>query len=316
MFADLDNRRVVSCPARGRKVVPVGGHSHDNIDWDEHLQRLRDSDELNAPEIAGVVGELLRPSDRTVIEIGAGAGGTAAAIAAALGDSGGSLTVVDTAPQLLAAASHRAGQASERVAVHAVQADAASDSLAETLAEAGAPAESDLVLAAFVVHHLPDQLAGLRRLAGLLRPGGRLALIEFGLDTKVLPPDVGLGEPGLESRLIAARQDWFQRMRAEMDGSVRMPVGWPKALSEAGLTDVRSWSYLVDRPAPLTGVTRRAVLRRLQFLRRDAESRVEPEDVAALDQLLDEKSEHYAGNRDDVYYLTVNTVHLGTKPIA
>ncbi|QIZ36096.1 class I SAM-dependent methyltransferase [Saccharopolyspora sp. ASAGF58] len=292
----------------------MAGHSHDNIDWDEHLQRLRDGDELNAPEIAGLVAQLLRPADRTVIEVGAGAGGTAAAFAAALADSGGELTVVDTAPHLLAAAGDRVRRVSDRVAVHAVQADAAEDSLVEALERAGAPVQADLVFAAFVVHHLPDQLTGLRRLAKLVRPGGRLAVVEFGLETRVLPPDVGLGEPGLEARLIAGREDWFRQMRAEMTGSVRLPIGWGKALSEVGLAEVRSWSYLVDRPAPVSGAARQAVLRRLQFLRRDAENRVGAADLAALDQLLDESGEDYAGNRDDVYYLTANTVHLGTRP--
>ncbi|MBB5153347.1 class I SAM-dependent methyltransferase [Saccharopolyspora phatthalungensis] len=294
----------------------MAAHSHDNIDWDEHLQHLRDGDELNAPEIAEVVAELLRPSDRTVLEIGAGAGGKAAAFAAALADSGGVLTIVDTAPQLLAAAGAHVKQVSDRVQVHAVRADAAEDSLAEELAQAGAPTQADLVFAALAVHHLPDQLAGVRRLASLVRPGGRLAIIEFGLATKVLPPDVGLSEPGLEARLIAAREDWFRQMRAEMPGSVRMPLGWGKALSASGLTEVRSWSYLVDRPAPVAGVARQAVLRRLEFLRRDAENRIGPADLAALDQLLDEASEHYAGNRDDVYYLAANTVHVGTRPVA
>lgn len=292
----------------------MASHSHDNIDWDEHLQRLREADELNAPEIAELVAQLLHQTDRTVIEIGAGAGGTAAAFAAALADSGGSLTIVDSAAQLLAAAGAHAKQVSDRVDLHAVHADAAEDSLLEALEQAGAPTQADLVFAAFVVHHLPDQLAGLRRLANLVRPGGRLAIVEFGLATKVLPPDVGLGEPGLEARLVAAREEWFWEMRAEMAGSVRMPMGWPKALSEVGLTDVRSWSYLVDRPAPVSGAARAAVLRRLHFLRRDADSRVRPADLAALDQLLDESGEHYAGNRDDVYYLTANTVHLGTRP--
>ncbi|PKW14537.1 class I SAM-dependent methyltransferase [Saccharopolyspora spinosa] len=292
----------------------MAGHSHDNIDWDEHLQRLRDGDELNAPEIAELVAQLLRPTDRTVIEVGAGAGGTAAAFAAALADAGGVLTVVDAASQLLAAAGDRVKRVSDRVEVHAVQADAAEDSLVEALERAGAPVKADLVFAAFVVHHLPDQLAGLRRLTKLVRPGGRLAVVEFGLETRVLPPDVGLSEPGLEARLIAAREDWFRQMRAEMTGSVRLPMGWGKALSKAGLAEVRSWSYLVDRPAPVSGTGRQAVLRRLQFLRRDAENRVGPADLAALDQLLDESGEHYAGNRDDVYYLAANTVHLGTRP--
>ncbi|MGP4019155.1 class I SAM-dependent methyltransferase [Saccharopolyspora sp. 5N708] len=286
-------------------------HSHDNIDWDAHLQRLRDADELNAPEIAQLVATLLRPTDRTVIEIGAGAGGTAAAFAAALAESGGAVTVVDGAPQLLAAARAQAEEVSDRVGVRAVQADAAADSLIEAVGQ-----QADLVIAAFVVHHLPDQLAGLRRLVRLVRPGGRLAIVEFGLQTKVLPTDVGVGEPGLEARLIAAREDWFQQMRSEMTGSVRLPMGWTKALSAAGLVEARSWSYLVDRPAPVDGPGREAVLRRLHLLRRNAEDRISPADLAALEELLDESSEHYAGNRDDVYYLTANTVHIGTRPEA
>ncbi|GAA0538410.1 hypothetical protein GCM10011581_05410 [Saccharopolyspora subtropica] len=285
------------------------GHSHDNIDWDAHLQRLRDADEFTAPEIAELVGTLLRPTDRTVLEIGAGAGGTAAAFASALAETGGSVTIVDAAPQLLAAARSRAEQVCDRVAVRAVEADAADDSLLDAVG-----AQADLVYAAFVVHHLPDQLAALRRLAKLVRPGGRLAIVEFGLQTRVLPADIGLGEPGLEARLIAAREEWFQQMRAGMEGAVRLPVGWPTALSQAGLVDVHSWSYLVDRPAPLDDLGRAAVLRRLQLLRRDAETRVAPGDIEVLDQLLDESGEHCAAHRDDVYYLTANTVHVGTRP--
>lgn len=291
-------------------------HSHDNIDWDAHLQRLREADELNAPETAELVARLLRADDRTVLEIGAGAGGTAAAFAAALGDTGGEVVVVDTAPELLAAAAERAGSVSDRVAVHAVQADAAADGLAEAVAQTGAPTQADLVFAAFVVHHLPDQLAGLRRLAQLVRPGGQLAIVEFGLPTRVLPDDLGIGEPGLEARLISAHDQWFRRMRAEMDGSVRMPVGWGTALAEAGLTGVRSWSYLVDRPAPLDALGRSAVLRRLQLLRRHAEEFVDQDDLRTLDELLDEGGEHYVGNRDDVYFLATHTVHVGVRESA
>ncbi|MFC7343123.1 class I SAM-dependent methyltransferase [Saccharopolyspora griseoalba] len=293
-------------------------HSHDNIDWDEHLQRLREADEFNAPEIEALVDKLLRPSDRTVIEIGAGAGGTAAAFAAALQGADAELTIVDTAEQLLAAAGQRAGEATADtgadVAVHTVRADAADDSLAAEIARSEASERADLVYAAFVVHHLPDQLAGLRRLADLVRPGGRLAIVEFGLQTKTLPADIGLGEPGLEARLIAAREKWFEQMRADMDGAVRLPMGWNRALGEVGLTGARSFSYLVDRPAPLDEPGRAAVLRRLEMLRRHAEERLDPADVAALDALLDPAGEHYAGSRDDVFYLTANTAHVATKP--
>ncbi|TDC90404.1 class I SAM-dependent methyltransferase [Saccharopolyspora aridisoli] len=290
-------------------------HSHDNIDWDAHLQRLRAADDFLEPDITEVVAKLLRPEDRSAIEIGAGAGGTAAVLAKRLARNGGQpqLTIVDTAEQLLAAAGERASEV-DGVTVRTVRADAAADTLAEEIAGAGAPPNADLVHAAFVVHHLPDQLAGLRRLAGLVKPGGRLAVVEFGLQTRVLPADIGIGGPGLEARLLSASEQWFQQMRTEMDDSVRLPKGWPKAMIEAGLVEATSFSYLIDRPAPLDESGRAAALRQLSMLRRDADERLAAEDVSALDQLLDPESEHYAGNRDDLYYLSANTVHVGIKP--
>ncbi|WP_406692599.1 class I SAM-dependent methyltransferase [Saccharopolyspora sp. ID03-671] len=292
----------------------MGAHSHDNIDWDAHLQRLRAADDFIAPDITQVIGRLLRPDDRSVIEIGAGAGGTAAIIAKTLAAHGddAQLTIVDTAEQLLNAAGERA--AADGVEVRTVRADAAADTLAEEIEKAGATPQADLVYAAFVVHHLPDQLAGLRRLARLVKPGGRLAVVEFGLQTRVLPADIGQGEPGLEARLLNASEQWFQKMRAEMDGAVRLPMGWSKAMTEAGLVEATSFSYLIDRPAPLDDTGRAAAIRQLAMLRRDADERLPAADVEILDQLLDPDGEHYAGNRDDLHYLGANTVHVGTKP--
>ncbi|WP_433871520.1 class I SAM-dependent methyltransferase [Saccharopolyspora sp. CA-218241] len=285
-------------------------HSHDNIDWDTRLQQLRAADDLTAPETAQLVGAVLGAEDRAVIEIGSGAGGGSAALAAALSRSGGQLTLVDGAPQLLEEAGARATEAGlGQVEVRTVLADAADDGLA-----AAVGTTADLVFAAFVVHHLPDQLAGLRRLAELVRPGGRLVLVEFGLEPRVLPWDLGLGEPGLEARLTAARDAWFREMRAEMAGSVRLGTGWPRALRDAGLTDVRTWSYLIDRPAPIDDVVLDAVLRRLDWLHADGEDRADPADLDTLAQLLDPAGPHYVGKRDDVYYLNANTVHLATRP--
>ncbi|QUH00345.1 methyltransferase domain-containing protein [Saccharopolyspora erythraea] len=284
-------------------------HSHDNIDWDARLERLRDTDALTGPETAELVKRLLRPEDRSVVDVGAGAGGSAAAFAKALSGTGDTVTVVDSAPELLAAAADCANRAaSGGVDVRAVRADAADDALPDLVGQV------DLVFASFVAHHLPDQIAGLRRMARMVRPGGRLALVEFGLEHRVLPWDIGLGEPGLESRLAAARDDRFRRMRAEMEGSVRMPMGWSAALSEAGLDDVESWSYLIDRPAPASGPALNAAVRRLEWLREAAEETAGAEDLQVLDQLLDPESPHFLRNRLDVQYLVANTVHVGTKP--
>ncbi len=284
------------------------GHSHDGIDWDARLRRLRERDELLAPETAAVVRALLRQGDRSVIDIGGGAGGAAAAFATALGGGGGLVTLVDSAPELLsAAAEHARAHAPDGVEIRAVQADATSP---ELRSETGT---ADVIFASFVVHHLPDQLDGLHRLSGLVRPGGRLAVVESGLSPRVLPWDVGVGEPGLENRLQAARDDWFREVRAGMPGSRRLPLGWSAALRQVGLVDVTSWSYLIDRPAPLEPAALVAALRRLEWLRDAAQERGNADDVQAVEALLDSDGPLYVGHRDDVHYLVADTVHVGTR---
>lgn len=284
-------------------------HSHDGIDWNEKIASLRERDELLAPESAELVRALLRKQDRSVIDVGSGAGGMSAAFADALWDTGGTVVLVDSAPELLAEGERNAvAAAGSGVAVRSVAADVAEGDLTQVGA-------ADLVFASRAVHHLPDQVAGLRRLASLVRPGGQLAIVESGLESRALPWDVGLAEPGLELRLAAARAEWFREMRADMGGSVRMPFGWSRALGEAGLEQVRSWTQLVDRPAPVSGPAFKAVVERLEWLRRGAEGRVAQEDLDAVDALLDPGGPHYVGNRDDVYYLVADTVHVGGKPV-
>lgn len=284
-------------------------HSHDGIDWNAHLERLRAGDELVAPETARLAKNLLRPQDRVVADVGAGAGGAAAAFAEALSPTGGTVVLVDSATELLSEAAARVWEsAGSAVDIRSVLADATDE---DALAEVG---QADVVFASFVVHHFPDQLAGLRRLRNLVRPGGRLAIVESGLRQQVLPWDVGVGEPGLEARLHRAREDWFGEMRAEMPGSVRLPVGWSQALSEAGLAEAHSWNYVVDRPAPATGPVLDAVVRHLEWLQGAAQERSAPEDVEALDQLLDPDGPNYVGHRGDVHLLAAHGVHVGTRP--
>lgn len=280
------------------------GHSHDSIDWDEMISHLRESDELLQPELDTLAKTLVRGDDRSVIDVGSGAGGAAAAFGSVLRD--GWVTVVDSSPELLSAASAHVRSMAPNATVRAVQADAASPEL-------DGAGRADLVFASHFVHHLPDQLDGLRRLARLVRPGGRLALMETGLPRRVLPWDVGVGEPGLEDRLLAARQEAFREMRTGMEGSVRMPMSWSAALAEIGMTDVHAWSCLVERRPPLDEVARRAVMRRLEWLRDAALERAAPEDVHAAERLLDPRDPHYVGDRDDVYILGVDSVYVGTK---
>ena len=54
-----------------------------------------------------------------------------------------------------------------------------------------------------VVHHVADPVATLRRLGGLLRPGGTLVVVEFGGNPRVLPDDDPIVAGGAWARLEA-----------------------------------------------------------------------------------------------------------------
>ena len=117
----------------------------------------------------------------------------------------------------------------------------------------------DLVHASSVVHHLDDELAAITDLAAVVRPGGRVAIVEGGLDNRFLPDDCGVGEPGLEQRLATAQDEWFWSEVRPAEATVRTGWGWNVLLAEAGLVDVSTRSFLLDLPPPLGDAARRVV---------------------------------------------------------
>lgn len=287
-------------------------HTHDGVDWAARLGTLRRTDVINAARDRGIAERLVGlpgvsgPAP-VVVDVGAGAGGMAAALAGALG-GGGRVVVVDAVEELLSAATAWVGAAAaDGVSVEAVLADAGGDGIADALPAA------DLVWAARVVHHLPDQQRAIERLVSVVAPGGWLAIAEGGLRTQCLPWDLGLGTPGLGDRLTAARDAWFLRMRAQMPGAVRLPVGWGRALGEAGLTEVSSFSVLTDEPAPAGERVRLFVVDWLRSMSGEVEEYLDEEDRNVVRRLLDPDDEAYVANRDDLFVLGALTVHYGRK---
>jgi SAM-dependent methyltransferase len=294
----------------------MAGHAHDDFDWAARLADLRRADAITNDAMRKIADRLVsmtRPG-AVVVDVGSGAGGMSAQLGLALRERGdkGTLVLVDAVPELLqAAAGHVAevlGGSSAGVEVRTVLADAADPKLPDQVPTA------DLVWAAHVMHHLRDQQEGVRGLAGVLAPGGWMALSEGGLGTQCLPWDLGVGEPGLVDRVIAARNQWFAEMRADIPGSVRMPVGWTRALADAGLTDVTSFSYLVDHPAPVSDDVRTAIVGWLDWQAHAADDRLDSGDRDALRRLVDPGDPAFVGARDDVFYLASYTINLGRRP--
>ncbi|MET1076246.1 MAG: class I SAM-dependent methyltransferase [Umezawaea sp.] len=296
----------------------MGRHTHDGIDWPSRLIAMRRADELHADALRVVARRLVRtlPDNPTVIDVGSGAGGMGVALTEALSArGGGTVVLVDAVPELLdaatsaarSAAAYESDSTSATVRVRPVLADIATEEPTEFAESA------HLVWASNVLHHLPDQRRGAVNLIGALAPGGWFALAEGGLETRCLPWDLGIGEPGLQDRLAAARGEWFTRMREQIPGVVRLSVGWNTVLTEAGLGEVSAFSYLVDHPAPTKPVVRDSIEDWLRWRADVAGVLAHPADRVAVGRLLDPGDSAYIGLRDDVFFLQTNTVHVGRK---
>jgi ubiquinone/menaquinone biosynthesis C-methylase UbiE len=108
----------------------------------------------------GLMLELLPPAPARVADLGCGTG----TLSALLTDEGYDVTGLDFSPQMIARARSKAPT------VEFVQADASAPPLE--------PASYDVVLSRHVLWAMPDPAAALARWEGLLRPGGRLVLVE------------------------------------------------------------------------------------------------------------------------------------------
>jgi SAM-dependent methyltransferase len=111
-----------------------------------------------------------------VADIGAGTGYFSARIAKRVPD--GKVFAVDIEPDMLRYLRERAHR--ERLhALQAVQASADSPNL---------PAPVDVALIVDTYHHIDDRVAYFSRLKSMLRPGGRLAIVDFKTDAPEGPP--------------------------------------------------------------------------------------------------------------------------------
>jgi len=282
-----------------------GSHTPD-VDFGAKAHDLEQGDLLRAPVTGQVADQLPVPAGASVADIGCGTGEMVLRLAQRVGPRG-RVFAVDREPNLLRRVRERAEAAGFADRVVPVQ---------STIAELSSalPAPVTLVWAGNVVHHCGDQAEAIGNLAGLLAPGGTLAIAEGAPAPKRLPWDVGVGRPGLEARLEAALAEWFTAMRAGLPGSVRDPRGWPAMLRAAGLADVTAQGWLLHLPAPLSEAQRHAVLEGLAGRVERATPWLGAQDQASWRRLLDPASPDWLGLRDDLELIAVEVVYTGTLP--
>ena len=166
----------------------------------------------------------------------------------------------------------------------------------------------DLAWSSHTMHILPEPVVGVRELVRVVRPGGFVAVREDRFLDRLLPMDIGLGDPGLEERSIGHFAAWFANDRKQR-GPV--PHGWMEVLRQSGLRDVTARSFMFERVAPFSATEIEYLReRKIRALIRDETS---PEDRAVIEQLADPKSPHDFARRTDLYFVSVATVYSGKK---
>lgn len=282
-------------------------HAHTDIDWAEMAEHLESQAELFAPLYDDVLSwlgkEVTEPG--LIVDAGSGPGVVSCLFAEAF--PGARVLAVDGSAPLLDRARARA----ERLGV-ADRFDVLAGELPGVLDQLEYPA--DLLWAGHSLHHLGDQRAALTAFAERLAPGGTLAILEGGLPSRFLPRDIGIGRPGLQARLDAVQEEWFEQMRTELPGAVAEAEDWPTLLNSAGLKHTRTRSFLIDLPAPASDRARAYATEILSRFRDTVGDGLDADDRATLDRLLDPADPASVHRRSDVFVLGARTVHTAVRP--
>ncbi|WP_406090226.1 class I SAM-dependent methyltransferase [Streptomyces sp. NBC_01013] len=287
----------------------TNGHHHDPAepDWDVMGPLLEQNAELSSEQYTEaarwIAGLPDAPEVRRVLDIGSGPGVISCLLAEAFPEA--DVVAVDGTPALLERTRGRAQRLGLEGRVTTVHAD-----IPGGLAELG---QADLVWAGNTLHHMGDQRAVLAGFAALLNPGGTVALVEGGLQPRQLPRDLGFGRPGLEARMEAVHAEAFEEMRAALPGSRRENEDWAALFATVGLTPQGARGFLLDLPAPLGDVARDHVISEFTRRRDGLGDRLDAEDIATLDRLLDPEDPAGLHRRPDTYLLMARTVHLGRR---
>ncbi len=278
-------------------------HNHKHTGTSAFLNR---SDRFFAPLDRQIVAWLqLAPGSR-VLDAGCGGGGMTRLLAQAVG-SGGEVVGLDANTQLI-----EWNRSQEKEIDVAGQIQFQQGDVLHLPFEDGA---FDLVWCSRVIHGLNDQVAGVRELARVIRPGGRVVLREGGLLPRFLPFDVGLGDPGLEERLAAAHARHFANWRASLPNGVAYPYGWSHMLREVGLIEVIARSFLYEFASPFEAAQKDYLASWLSgYLHQpEHEQWLSTRDISTLEQLLDPASPQYVFARDDLHGLVVETIYVGSR---
>ncbi|MGW4490844.1 class I SAM-dependent methyltransferase [Streptomyces sp. NPDC004376] len=277
--------------------APHHGASHGRPhEWDTDGQaEILDLDaEVVAEHTASITAALpLRSDPRRIVDLGCGTGAGTFALLDRFPDA--HVTAVDMSAGHLQRLRVKACARGVEERVHTVQADL------DTAAwpDLGSP---DLVWASASMHHMAAPARALRAVRDALAPGGLFAVVELSGHPRFLPEDAPEGRPGLEERVHAAAD------RRQAGHMPHRGADWGPMLTAAGFSIESERTLAVNIEDDRGEAIRRYALGVLRRIRGVVADRLCPEDLAALDRLLDTTGSHSVLRRDDLTVRTERTL--------
>ncbi|MFF4484244.1 class I SAM-dependent methyltransferase [Streptomyces sp. NPDC001520] len=278
-----------------------GGHhpDHSHSGHQEHSDggqaEILDLDaEVLAEHIASITAWLpLKSEPRQIVDLGCGTGAGTFALLERFPDA--HVTAVDASAGHLQFLREKACARGVEECVRTVQADLDSNRWPDL----GRP---DLVWASASMHHMADPDRTLRSVHELLAPGGLFAVVELAGFPRFLPAGAPENRPGLEERAHAAT-DSFHAEHVPHRGA-----DWGPMLTAAGFTVEDERTITVNIEGERSEAIGRYAYGSLQRIRGVAAPALSPEDLTALDDLLDTDSPNSLLRREDLAVRTERTV--------
>jgi len=263
----------------------------------DYSRKLRLFNSLAEPELRAAIASLHPEPGMHVLDAGCGTGETLGWLAAAVAP-GGLAVGIDLSATHLGAA--RAALPPDALLL---QADLQRTPLLS--------ASFDLIWSVNTVHHLSDPAAGARALAGLLRPGGRLALGQSSL----LPDMYFAWNARLERVTSEAVRAYYRDRDRLSEQELTAVRGLLGLLQQAGLANAAARTFVVERFAPLDTRARDWLLEAI--FRGTWGERLRPYLTAAdyeeLTRLCDPQHPQFALHRPDFHFVQTFTLAVGEQ---
>ncbi|MFG3589872.1 class I SAM-dependent methyltransferase [Streptomyces sp. NPDC047990] len=272
--------------------APHGVHQDHGPDGQAEILDL--DAEVLADHLASVTAWLpLAAGPRRIVDLGCGTGAGTFALLDRFPDA--HVTAVDASPGHLQHLREKACARGVQERIRTVQADLDDPAWPDL----GTP---DLVWASASMHHMAHPGRTLRAVRDMLAPGGLFAVVELAGFPRFLPEGAPADRPGLEERCHTA-SDRFHAEHVPHRGA-----DWGPMLTAAGFAIEGERTVAVNIEGSRSEAIGRYALGSLRRLRDTAAVTLSPDDLTALDRLLDTDGPHSILRRDDLVVRTERTV--------